>query len=58
MKQIVKKLLLSLRAMAQHNNGAIRNDSLLRQGPAPLDYLMLTVPMISAKQIVGHSVSK
>ena len=32
MKQVVKKILLSLRAMAQHHNGAIRNDSLLRPG--------------------------
>ena len=35
-KQIVKKLLLSLRVMAQHHNGAIRNDSLLRPGPRTL----------------------
>ena len=35
-KQIVTKLLLSLRAMAQHHNGAIRNDSLLRSGPRTL----------------------
>ena len=35
-KQIVMKLLLSLRAMAQHHNGAIRNDSLLRPGPRTL----------------------
>ena len=35
-KQIVKKLLLSLRTMAQHHNGAIRNKSLLRPGPRTL----------------------
>ena len=31
-KQIIKKLLLSLRGMAQHHNGAIRNDSMLPPG--------------------------
>ena len=42
-KQIVKKLLLPLCAIAQHHNGARRNDSLLRPGPVPLDYSMLKV---------------
>ena len=44
--------------MAQHHNGAIRNDSLLRAGPAPWDNSMLRVPMISAKHIIGQSVQK
>ena len=41
-KLIVKKLLLSLRAMAQHHNGAFRNDSCLRPPPpASWDYSLL-----------------
>ena len=35
-KQIAKNLVLSLRAKAQHHNGAIRNDLLLRPGPRTL----------------------
>ena len=39
--------------MAQHHNGVIRNDSLQRTGPAPWDYSMWRVPMISAIHIVS-----
>ena len=45
-KQIVKKLLLTLWTMAQAHNRALRYDSVLRTGTTPWDYSILRVPGI------------
>ena len=57
-KQSVKKLLLSLRAMAQHHNVAILNDSLLRPGPRTLRLFDVKSTYDIGKNIVSQSVQK
>ena len=48
----------SCHAIAQHHNGAVRNDSILQLDPSTLIFSVLRVPLVYVMHIVGQSVQK